>query len=400
MNKMFALLLLCFLHLTGFSKLPAHLNNLCSESSGANAKIFHFLFNNYGTQQNKAAVYDVLFATNEDVELYVNDEHKGTLSKKEHLYLKLPAGDYTYRAKSKNSADEYRQPFTVKAGAENEIFIDFLYFLDERKLLQASVQSSRTSSSKAAVGTTAKPEDTSASKIKEEAERIVINTLISNMVPVNGGSFVMGNNKAPAADEQEHLVTISGVQFGRYEVTQQQWEVMMGYNPSKNVGCANCPVESVSWEEVMKFIRKVNLASGKKFRLPTEAEWEYVAKMGGKAEIDAAGGQEAYIKKTAWYFANADRKTHPVGQKQPNVAGIYDLMGNVSEWCMDWYGSYYYKEDDSQKDPEGPPLGKDKVVRGGSFLDYSGDRFRPSIRDKQKPTIKLETIGFRLVLEN
>ncbi len=345
-----------------------------------------------------AAVQEVLFATNEDVDLYINDELKGTLSKNAHLYLKLPAGSYTYKAKSKTSADELRHNFNVKDGAANEIFIDFLYFMDERNLLRESLKSS--------TGRNAKAEpvkDTAAAQkvaeITKEAERIVLNTLVQNMATIKGGQYIMGNNKAPAADEVEHPVIISNIKFGLFEVTQQQWTVIMGYNPSKNAGCGTCPVENVSWEEVMRFIRKLNVAGNKKFRLPTEAEWEYVAKLGGKAEVDRAGGQEAYIKKTAWYFANANKQTHPVGQKQPNVAGIYDLMGNVSEWCSDWYGSYYYKEDDNQKNPEGPPLGKEKVVRGGSFLDYNGDQFRPSFRDKKSPTSKSENVGFRLVME-
>jgi formylglycine-generating enzyme required for sulfatase activity len=155
----------------------------------------------------------------------------------------------------------------------------------------------------------------------------------------------------------------------------------------------------VSWEEAMKFIQKINSLSDKRFRLPTEAEWEYVAKYGGKAEVDQYGGQEEFIKATGWYYANSDKKTHPVGQKAPNASGIYDLIGNVSEWCYDWYSPDYFKEQSSQKNPEGPPLGKEKIVRGTSYNDYLGDRFRPSLRNKLKPVTKSKEIGFRLVLD-
>ena len=373
------------------------------EANVKNYQTSVFPFNS--TSEKKPVAQDVLFATNEDVDLFINDELKGALTKKAHLILQLPAGSYTYKAKSKTSAYELRQSFTVKEGALNEFFIDFLYFLDEKKLVEESLKNSNAMKSGTVPAGTAKSALDSAAKqkaadISKEAERIVLNSLVSNMVTIKGGQYTMGNNKAPAPDELEHPVIISDVLFSKFEVTQQQWAVIMGNNPSKNTGCATCPVENVSWEEVMRFIRKINLASNKKFRLPTEAEWEYVAKLGGKEEVDKAGGQEEYIKKTAWYFANSNKKTHPVGQKQPNAAGIYDLMGNVSEWCADWYGSYYYKEDDNQKDPEGPPLGKEKVVRGGSYLDYNGDQFRPSFRAKKLPTSKSENIGFRLVLES
>lgn len=340
----------------------------------------------FSTQSSPIVVQDVLFATNEDCDLYIGEEFKGTVSKKQYTYLKLAPGTYTYKVKCKLVPDELKETFTVREGEQSEVFIDLLFFIDEKKT--GDVIAKPTVAEKGfAPGVT-------------NEQKAVIKELISNMVPIKGGKFVMGNNRAPSGDELEHPVTISSFLFNKYEVTQHQWNVMMGYNPSDRKDCNTCPVENVSWEEVMKFIRKVTLASNRKFRLPTEAEWEYVAKLGGKSEIDKAGGQEEYIKSTSWYFGNSDKRTHSIGQKRANVAGIYDLLGNVSEWCSDWYGSYYYKDDDSQIDPEGPPLGKEKVFRGGSFVDYTGDRFRPSLRNKLRPTEKSKNIGFRLVLQS
>jgi formylglycine-generating enzyme required for sulfatase activity len=172
----------------------------------------------------------------------------------------------------------------------------------------------------------------------------------------------------------------------------------MGSNPSLHTGCKTCPVENVSWEEVMIFIRKINSLSGKTFRLPTEAEWEYVAKFGGKEEIEKAGGAEEYIKKTAWASVNSGNQSQPIGKKQPNTVGIYDLTGNVPEWCFDWYDALFYKQEFTDKNPQGPPLGKDKVIRGGNYRDYIGDRFRPSFRNKMNPKSKSSEVGFRLVM--
>lgn len=342
---------------------------------------------------------DVLFATNESCDLYIGETFKGTVKKSEHTFLALAPGTYTYKVISNVVLEAFEESFSVKEGALNEIFIDFLYFIDEineqRKNGKDKKKVKEQPTAKTwKIAVTATPEETN-----NQAAQAAIKALVSNMVLINGGSFIMGNNKAPSADEVEHTVSVNSIHFSKYEVTQEQWESIMGNNPSSNKGCSTCPVENVSWEEAMKFISKVNVLSNKKFRLPTEAEWEYAARIGGKEEIDMAGGPEEFIKKTAWYYANADKKTHPVGQKQPNIEGIYDLLGNVSEWCSDWYAPDYYNEETSYKNPEGPPLGKEKVVRGGSFVDFSGDRFRPSLRDKLKPTGKSPNIGFRLVLE-
>lgn len=332
---------------------------------------------------------EVLFATNEDCDLFVDEEFKTVVSKNQYQYVKLSPGDHSYKAKSKSTASELKEAFKVSATQSNEIFIDLLYAIDENNLKAQNALVNASDTGNLSEG----------SESSEQLKKATVAEILSSMVAIKGGNFIMGNNRSPLGDEIEHPVTVSPVMFSKYEVTQQQWQNVMGSNPSENKECSTCPVENISWEEAMKFIRKINVISNRRFRLPTEAEWEYVAKMGGKSEIDSAGGQEEYIKKTAWYFANSDKKTHPVGEKQPNVLGIYDLYGNVSEWCSDWYASYYYKDDDSQKRPEGPPLGKEKIIRGGSFIEYMGDRFRPSLRNKLKPTTKTKDVGFRLVLD-
>lgn len=343
---------------------------------------------------------DVLFATNEDCDLLVNNEVSGQVLKSQFRYLKLAPGTYRYTAKSKRTGDEMSESFLVSAGGVNEVFMDLLYVVDEKQAQRTALQKSAIDAdvalpSKGKGGKT----DTRSLESRKEAEQRTVNFLVTNTAFLKGGSFVMGNNRARTRDEAEHLVSIAPVYFGKYEVTQDQWESIMGYNPSLHKGCPTCPVENVSWEDVMKFIRKLNSLSNKKFRLPTEAEWEYAAKLGGRIEVEKAGGQEAYIKKMAWFHANSASRTQPVGTKAPDVSGVYDLIGNVSEWCVDWYGAGFYKEERSQRNPEGPPGGKEKVVRGGNYKDYVGDRFRPSFRNKRLPTGKSSELGFRVVME-
>ena len=387
MTKLFCILLLCGLTST---------NGWTQTSNGQGPT-------NTANQETASSTVslDVLFATNEDCDLYINGQFKAAVTKNAHKYIKLSPGNYSYTAKSRSTASAFEEKFVVKEGKVNEVFIDLLYFIDLQQ--QANSNTVNKQLVTAGVSNSSKRSETSkqegnvaASKLSETQ---VVQILSSNMISISGGSFIMGNNKAPATDETEHTVTIGPVLFGKYEVTQEQWGAIMGYNPSENKGCLSCPVENVSWDEVMKFIKKLNTLSTRRFRLPTEAEWEFVARLGGKEEIEKAGGQEEYIKKSAWYFGNADKKTHPIGLKQSNVSGIYDLYGNVSEWCYDWYSPNYYKEENNQMDPDGPPSGKEKVYRGGSFEDYGGDRFRPSLRNKMKPTGNSKSVGFRLVMD-
>lgn len=335
---------------------------------------------------------NVLFATNDDCVLSVYGEFNGPVNKTKHLQLQLAPGSYTFKAASKSSVDELEEKFIVRDTGLNEIFIDLLYVKDQNKM--GSDQKKRVDQpTRSNIASGIQP------NIKPATEPVaVINNFLENMVPINGGSFIMGNNNAQLKDEAEHTVTVNSILFNKYEVTQGQWAVIMGNNPSSNKGCNTCPVENVSWEEVMKFIKLINVVGDKKFRLPTEAEWEYVAKFGGKEEIDKAGGPEEFIKATAWYFANSDKQTHPVGLKQPNAAGVFDMLGNVSEWCSDWYSPDYFTSE-PQKNPEGPPLGKEKVVRGGSYIEFMADRFRPSLRNKLDPTTKNKSVGFRIVMD-
>ncbi|HUC80929.1 MAG TPA: SUMF1/EgtB/PvdO family nonheme iron enzyme [Flavisolibacter sp.] len=352
------------------------------------------------SQPVSPAAFEVLFATNEDCDLFINGERKGQVVKSDFLFLKLPAGNHQFMAVSATTQDALVDTIRVTQAGTNEFFIDLLYLVDQKNEERERIKMQTANPVLAIKSDRVGDRQPEARKMPlKDVEISIINSLLANMVEIKGGTFTMGNSRSKNSDEAEHPVTISSLFFSKYEVTQHQWETIMGYNPSIHKGCPTCPVENVSWEEVIKFIRKLNILSNRKFRLPTEAEWEYVSRLGGKAEIDEAGGQEEYIKKTAWFFSNADKRTHPTGTRQPNAAGVFDLMGNVSEWCGDWYGAYYFKEEYSQLNPEGPPLGKEKIIRGGNYKDFVGDRFRPSFRNKKSPVEKGSEIGFRLVMD-
>lgn len=193
-----------------------------------------------------------------------------------------------------------------------------------------------------------------------------LNKLINNMVYVSGGTFTMGATSEQGSDVRSdekptHSVTLSSYYICKYEVTQALWRAVMGSNPSNFKG-DNLPVESVSWNDCQTFINRLNSYTGRNFRLPTEAEWEFAARGGNYSRHYKYSGSN-YIGDVAWYDNNSGNRTHPVGTKQPNELGLYDMSGNVYEWCSDWDGSY---SSYSQSDPTGPNSGSCRVERGGS----------------------------------
>ncbi|MGA1863410.1 formylglycine-generating enzyme family protein [Deferribacter thermophilus] len=217
-------------------------------------------------------------------------------------------------------------------------------------------------------------------------------------VYVPGGCFQMGDTFGDGESDEEpvHEVCVDGFYMGKYEVTQGQWEKVMGNNPSYFKSCGDdCPVERVSWNDVQNFINKLKRQTGKNYRLPTEAEWEYACRSGGKKEKYCGGDN---IDAVAWYYDNSGGKTHPVGQKQPNGLGIYDMSGNVYEWVQDWYDSSYYRSS-PKNNPTGPSSGSSRVKRGGSWLNLPR-LVRASYRNYGTPGSRDNYIGFRLVVED
>lgn len=215
----------------------------------------------------------------------------------------------------------------------------------------------------------------------------------AKFVLIPAGIFTMGGS---GSDEKQHQVTISKPFYMQTtELTQGQWKKVMGNNPSFFKDCGDdCPVESVSWNDVQKFIRKLNRQERtNKYRLPTEAEWEYAARSGGKQEEYAGTSSESALGDYASYSANSGSKTHPVGQKKPNGLGLYDMSGNVWEWVQDWYGDY---PTGSVTDPAGPSSGSDRVFRGGCWY---GNAYgcRSAFRYGVTPDVGGYSMGFRLV---
>ena len=235
--------------------------------------------------------------------------------------------------------------------------------------------------------------DTELQRIKD----IIIDKLISNMVYVEGGTFKMGSMSDKPGDSffnesPIHMVKISSFYICRYQVTQEEWEVIMGNNPSRFKG-AKCPVELVSWEDCQIFIKRLNEITGKDFRLPTEAEWEFVAKGGNFSRgYKYAGSNDINI--VAWYKGNSGGQSHPVGKKAPNELGLYDMSGNVWEWCSDWGGEYGLS---CPNNPKGSLSGLHRINRGGSWR-YDAEFCRITLRGNHDPSIRNCNLGLRLAL--
>jgi len=215
------------------------------------------------------------------------------------------------------------------------------------------------------------------------------------MVIVEGGTFTMGCTKEQGNncfkwEYPIHKVTVDGFKIGKYPITQKQWETFMGNNPSHFKG-GNLPVERVSWEDAQEFIAKLNAATGKNYRLATEAEWEFAARGGNLSKGYRYSGSDN-PDEIAWYNINSGNTTLSVGTKAPNELGIYDMSGNIWEWCNDWYGSYSAK---TQTNPLGPVEGSYRVGRGGSW-SYSVDYCRVSYRYYADPKRRDNRLGLRI----
>jgi formylglycine-generating enzyme required for sulfatase activity len=241
-----------------------------------------------------------------------------------------------------------------------------------------------------------------------------IRQIPANMIFVDGGSFRMGSNSDFDDERPIHTVTVSSFYMGKYEVTQEEWTAVMGTDPGNFKG-EDLPVEMVSWFDAVEYCNTLSIKEGLRpaysgsgdnivcdftasgYRLPTEAEWEYAARGGNKNNLSYEYSGSNQPGAVGWYYSNSENRTHPVGSKSPNILGLYDMSGNVYEWCWDWYGIY---SSDSQTDPRGPaiPLSADdpRVARGGSW--ENGARYlRSAYRGGKDPSNRINALGFRVV---
>ncbi len=240
------------------------------------------------------------------------------------------------------------------------------------------------------------PEPIDKQPINKPKDIILDPSEIIPLVYVEGGTFQMGDRKGEPMESFVHPVSVNSFYIGKYEVTQREWREIMGSNPSAFNNCAECPVEKVSYDEATVFLKRLSEKTGKHYRLPTEAEWEYAARGGNKSmAYPYAGGNST--GSIGWFDKNANKSTHAVGKKQPNELGIYDMSGNIYEWCSDWFKERYYKSS-PRDNPKGPPSGDARVIRGGSWK-FNVKELKVTNRKFVRPSSKYNDVGFRVVRE-
>jgi formylglycine-generating enzyme required for sulfatase activity/serine/threonine protein kinase len=351
----------------------------------------------------------------EGARVYLDDKPMGTIPCR---IPGLKSGTYTLRFEKENFMP-LRKEVSVKVGRIQPVTIRMMSVRDYR-FYEKHLQEGQTALAKGdkenavhafKAALLLKPEDGAALKGLKATGQLpnhgdtFTNSLGMEFIYIAPASFFMGSPSSEPgrdADERRHKVTLTtGYWLQATETTQGQWQALMGTNPSrfKDAG-KDHPVENVSYGDVQKFIERLNNASTpQQYRLPTEAEWEYGARAGsGKAfangDISDLGcGKNNILRKTAWYCGTSDERTHAVGQKQPNAWGLYDMHGNVWEWCRDWYGTYAFGE---VVDTKGPPDGKYRISRGGSWYDGAG-LCRSAYRGRFSPGRRNGDLGFRLV---
>ena len=320
------------------------------------------------TLNNPLPIYGSLIVDGSpaDVAVYVDGKKVGTSP----LFVsELLIGTHKIRLE-KDGYDQ--QEKTVQIAENQEIMLDFTLAKETLKALPQPV-----------------PDASSTGN-----QTFTVNGVSFTMIAVKGGTFTMGATLEQGSDayndKPTHQVTLSDYYIGETEVTQELWQAVMGSNPSDFSG-TNLPVEGVSWNDCQTFITKLNQLTGKNFRLPTEAEWEYAARGGQKSRGYEYAGSNT-LSDVAWY--NSGSKTHPVKQKQANELGLYDMSGNVYEWCQDYYGSY---SSNAQTNPTGPSSGSYRVNRGGGW-DSSASYCRVADRSCNSPGLRDYALGFRVVL--
>ena len=315
---------------------------------------------------NTVGMFPLKLATNLPCNIAVNGEQKGVLIPGSLGKIVLPVGISKLKFSSLiYPSIEFNNDFEVKKMDQtNMLFVDLQEIIHQKVIKEKS------------------PLDTVSQKFYYP------------MIQVKGGEFKMGNNNL--SDEMhEHIVQLNDFSIGKFEVTQKLWKDVTGQSPSHFKNCDQCPVENVSHNDAIVFIQKLNNLTGKKFRLPTEAEWEYAAKGGIKSENFQFSGSQN-LDEVAWFGVNSFNETHPVGQKKPNELGLYDMTGNVFEWCYDWF-SYTNSSNGTLQNPTGPKLGELKVLRGGSWSHIDSECL-PSFRNKGEPSNRGRRTGLRLAL--
>ena len=232
-----------------------------------------------------------------------------------------------------------------------------------------------------------------------EEQQEAIREMVSAMVRVEGGTFQMGSDDELAADDEQpvHAVTLSNYRIAKFTVTRKQWRAIMRdwlqWNGNYGTG-DDLPATNLNMDDVQRFLETVNRLGALNFRLPTEAEWEYAARGGKKSHGTSYSGSDN-ADAVAWHQGNGCNVLHPVGSLQPNELGLYDMSGNVWEWCSDWYGTY---SADAQTNPQGPNYGDRRVVRGGSF-SYEAAFSRVTQRNSIQPNTQSFAVGFRLAMD-
>lgn len=218
----------------------------------------------------------------------------------------------------------------------------------------------------------------------------------SPMIFVKGGNFQMGSNTGKSDEQPVHTVNLNDFYIGKYEVTQSLWLQIMGNENTQKTDCLDCPVYDITYENIHTFLSRLNTLTGKNYRLPTEAEWEYAA-VGGNASKDFKYSGSNNLDEVAWYAPNAGMKTNPVGLKKPNELGLYDMSGNVWEICSDWYQKSYYKKS-KKENPVNKKKSMFRVARGGSWRSEE-QRCQVRARNRNVRDHHISNGGFRLVME-